>query len=68
MSNVCSQEKLESIEMREAIYESHGIMTSADKNIFSNYNENGAEDDKLDDEFVILAGLTPDGETPAIDQ
>ena len=33
--NAHSQEKLESLEMREAIYESHGIMTSADKNIFN---------------------------------
>ena len=33
-SKACSQERLESREMREAIYESHGIMTSADKNVF----------------------------------
>jgi len=33
-TNPASQERLESLEMREAIYKSHGIMTSADKNLF----------------------------------
>jgi len=34
MNRQGSIEKLESLEMREAIYESHGIMASADKQMF----------------------------------
>ena len=39
---VTSQERLESLEVREAIYESHGIMTSAEKKIF-NSDDDGDE-------------------------
>lgn len=52
------QERLESLEMREAIYESHGIMTSADKkhkqsSLFKNIQHRKAHSFAYDSSEVV---------------